>query len=116
MEDLHEAQTGGPNLLFPDDLGGTEFRLTEATLHDAEEVRGDLDADTPQYGRWLPVETEEGDGYASAPGELVEELQRLEAAEGEEFLVTRCEKSGRGESDPYEVNVERMSDEEQNRL
>lgn len=117
MENLHEAQTGGLNLLFSDDLSGTEFRLREATLYDAEDVRESMDSDVPEYGRWLPVETaDDGEGYAVAPGELIDELQRLEAEAGEAFVVTRCEKSGRRESDPYEVNVERLSDEDQQRL
>lgn len=117
MENLHEAQTGGVNLLFSDELEGTAFRLTEATLYDAEAVREELESDTPEYGRWLPVETEDdGEGFAVAPGELIEELQRLEAEPGEEFVVTRCQKSGNGESDPYEVNCERLSDEDQDRL
>lgn len=116
MEDLHEADTGGLNLLFSDELSGTEFRLREASLYSAEEVRDDLGADTPEFGRWLPVETEEGEGYAVAPGELVEELQRLEASAGDEFAVTRCEKSGRGETDPYEVNLEAITDPDQTGL
>lgn len=116
MENLHEATTGGLNLLFTDELEGTAFRLTEAALYAAEEVRDELDSDVPEFGRWLSVETEDGEGYAVAPGELVEELQRLEAEAGEEFTITRCQKSGPKESDPYEVNAERLSDEDQNRL
>lgn len=117
MEDLHEAQTGGLNLLFTDELESTEFRLLEAKLLDAEEVRDAIGAETPEFGRWLPVETaDDGEGYAVAPGELIEELQRLEAEAGEEFIVTRCEKSGYDDTSPYEVNLERLSDEDQNRL
>lgn len=116
MENLHEAQTGGLNLLFPDELESIEFRLTDVTLLDADEVRDEIESDTPEFGRWIPVETEDGEGFASAPGELVEELQRLEAEAGEEFTVTRCQKSGNAESDPYEVNVERLSEEDQKRL
>lgn len=115
-ESLEEAQTGGLNLLFPDELSSIEFRLTESSLYSAEEVQDELDAETPEFGRWLPVETADGDGYANAPGELIEELQRLEAESGEAFVVTRCEKSGRDETSPYEVNVERLSDEDQQRL
>lgn len=117
MEDLHEATTGGLSLLFPDELSGKEFRMTEAALYDAEEVREEIDADHPQFGRWLPVETEaDGEGYAAAVGELVEELQRLEAEAGEQFVVTRCQKSGPQESDPFEVNLERLGPEDQSRL
>lgn len=116
-ENLAEAKTGGLSLLFPDDLEGTEFRLTEPSLYSAEEVRDELDAETPEFGRWLPVETaDEGEGFANAPGELIDELQRLEAQSGEAFEVTRCQKSGRDETSPFEVNVEKLSDDGQKRL
>lgn len=117
MENLHDASTGGLNLLFSDELSGTEFRLTELNLYSAEDVQEELDSDTPEFGRWLRIETAaDGEGFASAPGELIEELQDLEAEAGEEFLVTRCQKTGNRESDPYEVVLERLSDEDQNRL
>mgnify|MGYP006928068156 CR=1 FL=1 len=37
--DLSEAQTGGVDLLFADDLQGTVFELRETAVYDAEEVR-----------------------------------------------------------------------------
>lgn len=116
--DLSEAQTGNAGLVFPDDLSSTEFRLTESSLYDAEEVQDEIDNDgTPAYGRWFPASTSDDDeAWVCAPGELVSELQRLEAEAGEAFVVTRCEKSGRAESDPYEVNAERLSDDDQTRL
>jgi dTDP-4-dehydrorhamnose 3,5-epimerase-like enzyme len=117
MEDLHQASTGGLSLLFSDELEGTEFRLRSLSLYSADDVKERLETDSPEYGRWLKVETEaDGEGFASAPGELIEELQRLEADDGEVFRVTRCQKSGSSESDPYEVNAEKVSEEDQSRL
>lgn len=114
---LAEAETGSLSLLFPDELEGTEFRLSEAVVYDAEEVRDEIESDTPEFGRWLPVETDgDGEGFANAPGELLEELQRLEAEAGESFVVTRCEKGGGDDTAPYEVNVERLGEDAQSRL
>jgi hypothetical protein len=104
--DLSDAETGGIDLLFADDLSGTVFELRESAVYEAEEVREDVDGDIPKFGRWLPVETEDGDGWAVALGELVEELQRVENPLDVTFEVTRCEKSGTADTDPYEVNVE----------
>lgn len=114
--DLDDAETGG-HLVFPDVLDGRTFRLSEARVYDAEEVREKIDSeDTPLYGRWIPAELNGGGSYLCAVGELIEELQRLEAAPGEEFRITRCEKSGPEETDRYEVNVERTDDVKQGRL
>lgn len=118
-EDLHEASTGGPSLVFADDANGVRFRISEAVLYDAAEVRDNIGADadgTPQYGRWLPVEIEKDDAWLLAPGELVEELQRLEAEAGRVYEVTRAEKSGNGETDPWEFNVESRDDDAQTRF
>lgn len=104
--DLSEAQTGGIDLLFADDLEGTVFQLRENAVYKAEEVRNDVDGDVPKFGRWLPVETDDGDGWAVAVGELVEELQQYENPASLWLEVTRCEKSGTDDTDPYEVNVE----------
>lgn len=114
---LEDADTGGLNLLFTDDLEGTEFKLRAASVWDAEEVRAEIEADTPQFGRWLPVETDrDGRGFAVAPGELIEELQHNEISAGEVVEVTRCQKSGDRETDPYEVNVEKVSQGQQQAL
>lgn len=118
-EDLMKADTGGTSLVFADDANGVRFRLREAVLYDASEVRGNLGAEadgTPQYGRWLPVEIEGDDAWLLAPGELIEELQAVEAEDGELFEVTRCEKAGNGETDPWEVNLDRISDDAQTRF
>lgn len=119
-ENLHEASTGGSDLVFSDDLSGVRFRLTALELYDAEEVCDEIDNDPdegpPQYGRWLAVEIEGEEAWVVAPGELIEELQRLEAEAGEIFEVTRAVKSGSGEADPYEVNLERKSDDAQTRF
>jgi hypothetical protein len=104
--DLSEAQTGGVDLLFADDLSGTEFELREASVYEAEEVREDVDGDIPKFGKWMPVTTSDGEGWVVALGELVEELQTYENPMGLKFSVTRCEKSGTEQTDPYEVNLE----------
>lgn len=105
--DLSDAETGGVNLLFADDLEGTEFELREEAVYSAEEVREETESDVPKFGKWLPVETEQdGDSWAVAVGELVEELQRVGNPMAVTFEVTRCEKSGSEQTDPYEVNLE----------
>jgi len=104
--DLSEAQTGGVDLLFADDLSSTEFQLREAVVYTAEEVREEMDTDIPKFGDWMPVETVDGEAFIVALGELVEELQQYENPSALEFEVTRCEKSGTEQTDPYEVNVE----------
>lgn len=117
--DLDDATTGGAQLIFPDDAEGVRFRLREASVYDADEVREELgqeDNGTPAYGRWLPVEIEEKDCWLNAPGEMIEELQQIEAEPGEVLEVTRLEKSGPGETDPFEANVSRKADANQTRL
>jgi len=105
--DLSEAQTGGVDLLFADDLrNGVQFELREASVYQAEEVREQIDGDIPKFGKWMPVNTDDGEGWVVALGELVEELQRYENPMGLSFDVTRCEKSGPKDTDPYEVNLE----------
>lgn len=104
--DLSEAQTGGVDLLFADDLQGTEFELREEAVYTAEEVREEIDNDIPEFGKWMPVSTADGDGWAVALGEFVEELQTYENPMGVTYKVTRCEKSGSRQTDPYEVNLE----------
>lgn len=120
VEGLHDADTGGPSLVFAGDASGVRFRLREESLYSAEEVAEELGNDPeegpPQFGRWLPIEAESEDAWMVAPGELIEELQRLEAEAGEVFEVTRCQKSGSRETDPFEVNLERRTDDQQTRL
>lgn len=116
---IADASTGGATLVFPGDAAGCRFRIRETALYDAEEVRAHLDHDDddpPQYGRWVPVSIEGEDSWLATPGELVEELQRLEPEPGEIFEVTRIKKSGNKETDPFEVNLERLSDEAQTRF
>lgn len=105
--DLQDAETGGVNLIFADDLQGTEFELREEAVYEAEEVREETESDVPKFGKWLPISTEaDGDSWAVAVGEFVEELQRIENPMAVTFGVTRCEKSGSEQTDPYEVNLE----------
>lgn len=117
--DLDEATTGGASLIFPDDAEGVRFRLNEAAVYDADEVRDELgagDDGTPAFGRWLSVEIEDEDCWLNAPGEVIEELQRIEAEPGEVLEVSRLEKSGNGETDPFEANISRKADADQTRL
>lgn len=103
---LEDAQTGGVDLLFADDLQGTEFELLEAAIYEAEEVRNDVNGDIPKFGNWMPVTIDDSDAWVVGLGELVEELQKYENPLEVTFSVTRCEKSGTEQTDPYEVNVE----------
>lgn len=109
--------TGGGDYLFAKNLSGIEFRLLETTLYDDDDDDcDDLPEEMDVHGKWLRVETEHfDDGYLSAVGELIEELKRHEAEAGDLFEVTRCEKSGRDQTDPYEVNVEAL-EPDQSRL
>jgi len=117
--DLEDHSGGGPDLLFADDLSGTEFQVREASVYEAEEVReAESSDDMPRFGAWIPVRTEaEGDAWMVALGELTDELKRFEAVTGGTwFEVTRCEKSGPDQYDPYEVNLEAVSDTSQTGL
>lgn len=105
--DLADHETGGIEVLFADDLPGTTFSLRESAVYEADEVRDETGTEIPKFGTWMPVSLDDGtDGWMVALGELVEELQRLENASAVECTVTRCEKSGSKQTDPYEVNVE----------
>ena len=104
--DLSEAQTGGVDLLFADNVSGTVFELREASVYQAEEVREEIDGDIPKFGKWMPVTTANGDAWIVALGELVDELKTYDNPMGVTFDVTRCEKSGSQQTDPYEVNLE----------
>jgi hypothetical protein len=115
--DLNDAETGGIDLFFADDLSGETFMLRDAAVYDADEVRDEIGGDVPKFGRWMPVHMAtsdgqtEGSGWVVAVGELIEELQTVRADPVEvPFTVTRCEKSGSGQTDPYEVNVEQHHD------
>jgi len=114
MENLHEASTKSVQLRFAKELNGTIFRLEALALYSAEEVQEELETEIPEFGRWLKANDGE-ECFVAAPGELIQELQRIEVDVGDTVKVTRCEKSGRSDTDPYEVNVEPV-DPEQNRL
>lgn len=103
---LDDYETGGTELLFADDLEGTQFTLRDLAVYEAEEVRSEVGGDVPKFGNWLPIETDDGEAWCVAVGELVEELKRYENPAAVTLEVTRCEKSGTGQTDPYEVNVE----------
>lgn len=106
----------GVELVFPSDATGTVFKLDEDAVYAAEEVRDETGTDTPQYGKWLRVEVDGREAFLNAPAELREELVNHEAKPGEIFEVTRMAQPGTDPSAPYEVNVERRSDPDQDRL
>lgn len=104
--DIADAETGGTDLIFADDVSGTVFQLREGLVYEADEVREKEGGDIPKFGKWLPVTANGTDSYMVAVSELVEELQVVENPMGLTFKVTRCEKSGSNDTDPYHVNVE----------
>lgn len=128
--DLDDVSTGGPGLVFAGEAQGVRFRLAERGVYDAAEVRVEIHGDDaieddeeaaqagqpPAWGRWLRAEADQDDIWMLAPGELIDELQRLDPEAGELFEVTRIEKTGPQEADPFEVNLERLSDDTQTRL
>ena len=106
MTNLHDHSPGG-ELVFGGDLSGTTFRLLDLTLYsNDDDEKPDVPANESVHGNWLKARTDEHDEvFIYAPGELVGELQQYEAEQGDVFEVTRCVKSGPGQTDPYEVNV-----------
>ena len=111
--DLSDVDTSGTELWFSDDAEAKTFILREPSVYEAAEVREEMETDVPEFGRWFPV-TVQGDngqpgrdGFLVAVGELIEELQQMKpdpTAVG--WTVTRMEKSGPAQTDPYEVNLE----------
>lgn len=113
--DLSDAETGGPSLVFADDLQGTVFQLAEPKIYDADEVSDP--GRVPEFGEWIPAQDADGrEVWLVAVSELVEELQTVDAPGGDTFEITRCEKSGPKQTDPYEVNLETLADGDQSRL
>jgi len=123
--ELSDVDTSGTELWFSDDVEGKSFVLREPSVYDASEVRQETGADVPEFGRWFPVtilddgRDSDREGFLVAVGELIEELQQMQVdpcAVG--WTVTRMEKSGPKQTDPYEVNVESLdsTDEKQKSL
>lgn len=104
-EDLKSASTGLNDLYFADDLKGTEFVLRELKVYEADEVSEP--GKTPEFGRWIPALVNGNDVWLVGLGELIGELQRFDDPGELALKVTRCEKSGSAQTDPYEVNVEK---------
>jgi len=111
--DIDEVETGSQDLYFAAELDeqAPELSLVEYAVYTADEVRDEIENDdTPSYGNWIPVQdgntgtTERA--FCQAPAELIEELQTRDLAPGDVFQITRCERSGPEDHDPYEVNVE----------
>lgn len=116
MTNLHDHSPGG-ELVFGGDLEGTAFRLLDLTLHsNDDDEKPSVDANESVHGNWLKCQTEQHEEvFIYAPGELIEELQTYGAEEGDLFEVTRCVKSGPGQTDPYEVNLAEL-EADQDRL
>ncbi len=104
-EDLSDAVTGSTELVFPDDADGQTYSLRERSVYDAGEVRDEMDADIPEYGSWLPVEVDGDQAWLVAPSDLLAKLDDQEINPGERFRIEKMIKSGREESDPYDVTV-----------
>lgn len=111
--DLSDVDTSGTELWFSDDVEGKTFVLREKSLFEAAEVRDETDSDVPEFGRWFPVTLlgddgqRDREGFVVAVGELIEDLQDMQPDPGAVgWTVTRMEKSGPKQTDPYEVNVE----------
>lgn len=106
---LDDYDAGGTDLLFADDLYDTQFSVREPAVYEAEEVRADVGGDVPKFGNWIPVVTEDGDGWMVALGELVEEMQSYQNVASLELHITTCEKSGTKQTDSYSVETEIIS-------
>jgi len=107
-EKLSESVSGSTELVFPDDASQRQYSLRELAVYDAGEVRSEMEMETdiPQYGSWLPVVTGDGDeGWLTAPSELRQKLLDRDVKPGETFVIQSLEKSGHGESDPYQVKL-----------
>jgi len=107
-EDLTDSVTGSTELVFPDDASRRQYSLRELAVYGAGEVRSEMEMETdiPQYGSWLPIVTDDGDdGWLTAPSELRQKLLDRDVKPGETFRIESLEKSGHGESDPYQVEL-----------
>ena len=107
-EKLSESVTGSTELVFPDDASRRQYSLRELAVYGAGEVRSEMEMETdiPQYGSWLPIVTDDGDdGWLTAPSELRQKLLDSDVKPGETFRIESLEKSGHGESDPYQVEL-----------
>lgn len=99
--------SGQGDYLFANNLTGIEFRLKEDRVYDADdddEPSPTIEAEV--HGKWIRVETGEfEDGYISAVGGLLSELKRLEYDVGDYYAVETCQKEGRKQTDPYDVEL-----------
>lgn len=104
--DLDDYDAGGIEVLFADDLQGSEFEVRELAVYEAEEVREETETEVPKFGNWLRCATEDGECWVVALGELVQELQAIESPLGVTFACTKCQKTGNKQTDPYTVNLD----------
>lgn len=111
--DPSDALGSDVELTFPESLPGTEFRLQKYQYYESAEVREETGTDYPEFGLWLRVKTEDGEGFLAAPLQLREELDRLGAAPGDPFAVDHAEKNGNGN---WKVTLEEAGESAQERL
>jgi hypothetical protein len=104
-EDLEETISGSTELVFPDDAVDQTYSLQERSVYDAGEVREEMDSEIPEYGSWLPVDLDGDQAWLVAPSELRSVLVDQEIRTGERFSIDKMQKTGRGQSDPYTVEV-----------
>lgn len=101
--DLSEVETGSIEVTFATDVEpGTEFRLREAKVYEADEIENEV----PKYGKWIPVHIYGQDGFLQAVSGLIQELQRYENPLAGPFHVESWSKSGTKDHSPYEVELE----------
>lgn len=106
-------------LVFPDGLEGTVFRVESTLMYPAEEVREETGNEVPEFGDWVKAQIHTGEdwnmGWIVGLSE-VEQWLANEAETNKTYELTRAEKTGVSQTDPYEVNIETVSEEDQQRF
>lgn len=103
-------------LVFTDGLEGTVFSIPRTpAIYTAEEVREATDNDVPEFGDWLKVRLPQldEDGWLVAVSELEQWVAKTENVTAGTYEVTKCEKTGTAQTDPYEVQVETITNDGQ---
>lgn len=106
-------------LVFTDQLEGTVFEVRRTpSIYEAEEVREETGNDTPEFGVWVPVYLPgpDEDGWMVAVSELEQWVAKTENVTAGVYEVTKCQKTGSAQTDPYEVQVEAISEGGQSSL
>jgi hypothetical protein len=101
------------DLVFTDDLEGTVFEVRrDPPIYTAEEVREKTGNDVPEFGDWVAVYLPgpDAEGWMVAVSELEQWVARTENVTARTYEVTKCQKTGSSQTDPYEVQVETITD------